>query len=80
MPPSTLESVVIRPSSRLLVRELLEKFSEPAKTLAVDVPRSATGQAASGTGLRRRIMAGRTPAAGTTDIVLHSLTAMLALQ
>ena len=34
----TLGSLMIRPSSRLLLSELLEKFSEPRKTFAVEVP------------------------------------------
>ncbi len=38
MPLMTAESRTIRPSSRLWLRELLEKFSDPANTFADDVP------------------------------------------
>ena len=38
MPVSTPESEMIRPSSRLELSELSEKFSEPWNTFAVEVP------------------------------------------
>ena len=37
-PLTTPDSAVIRPSSRLLLSELDEKFSDPANALALDVP------------------------------------------